>query len=495
MHGESRMINKMYDIQCAREMIGWAYDEMKWLSNEEAREANRTRNNLLQSITGNHQKHFHENKISTGPLSPGCISCGQGTWSCIFIGSQCTANCFYCPQDRKDTRDLPPTESGISFDNPEDYVDYLKKFKFRGIGFSGGEPLLKFKELITYIQKIRERLGSEIYIWVYTNGDLVDRQKLLALKNAGMNELRFDISSRNYDLKKISLAARIIDTVTVEIPAIPEDYEKVKKCLYRLQKIGVAHLNLHQLHSSPNCYKQFVARGYTFLHQPDISILESEMTALRLVKYALRHQIRLPINYCSLIYKHRLQKTGYRHRLQSFVRESCEDLTESGFIRRMVIQDSLPNIRKTVSVFKTRKCREGLWHVDKKSRSLSFHPSLLKHIDFEKQGLILNYFVPQLSAQYEANSEAGKAVSLNKNRKVYVAKKLAYQMKIENPLTIRCFARLYIQGHAREVVFKKFIQEYPLKTKDDIPRMLNEKDFLDYLRIWELIGSGLCDLY
>ena len=63
--------------------------------------------------------------------------------------------------------------------------------------------------------------------------------------------MRFNISARKYDLKAVKMAAGIIDTVTVEIPAIPEDYEILKKCLPRMKAIGVAHLNLHQLFASP----------------------------------------------------------------------------------------------------------------------------------------------------------------------------------------------------------------------------------------------------
>ena len=90
------------------------------------------------------------------------------------------------------------------------------------------------------------------------------------MKEAGLNEIRFDIAARKYDLKAVAMATAIIDTVTVEIPAIPEDYEIVKRCLPRMKALGVAHLNLHQLHASRYCYKQFVARGYTFLHQPEV---------------------------------------------------------------------------------------------------------------------------------------------------------------------------------------------------------------------------------
>jgi len=100
------------DIGYTREQIGWPYQEMKWLSEEEAKKANRKRNELLKSISGKVLKHFNESKISTGPLSPGCITCGKGIWSCIFIGSQCTAKCFFCPQNRKNEKNEAPMNQG-----------------------------------------------------------------------------------------------------------------------------------------------------------------------------------------------------------------------------------------------------------------------------------------------------------------------------------------------------------------------------------------------
>jgi pyruvate formate-lyase activating enzyme-like uncharacterized protein len=483
------------DIQNTKGLAGWAYYEMKWLTESEARKANLERNKLLKSISGRVSSNFLGNKIGAGTLSPGCSICGQGTWSCLFIGSLCTANCFYCPQDRKTKEDHPPTESGLLFDNPDDYVDYLEKFKFKGVGFSGGEPLLKYKEILTYIKKIRERLGNEIYLWVYTNGDLVDKNKLKALKRAGLNELRFDISARSYDLKIVEMAAGIIDTVTIEIPAIPEEYEILKECLPEMRAIGVAHLNLHQLHASHHCYKKFIARGYTFLHQSDTPVLESEMTALRIIKYVLDNDIGLPINYCSTIYKNRFQKKGYRERCQSFVKEQYEGLTESGFIRRLAIQDTPVNIKKLIKIFQGKKCHKSLWFYDKKQEELFVHQSLLKYIDFNKHDLDITYCAPQLTEIRDEYDENSKEVVLNPRRKIFTGKKIVYQTKIKNPVTATGFQELFVEKKNNGDVFKRFYTDYDLRTKTDIDDMMDEKERLDYLKTWEFIGSGLSEIY
>jgi uncharacterized protein len=489
------MLTRLFNIQNVREHTGWAYSEMKWLSEAEAEKANRAREKLLESISGRTENHFNGNKISTGPLSPGCMTCGQGTWSCIFIGSLCTANCFYCPQDRKDKTDRPPTESGLLFDDPDDYVDYLERLNFRGFSFSGGEPLLKFERVLSYIKKARERLGRGIYIWLYTNGDLVDENKLSLLREAGLNEIRFDIAARKYDLKGAKMAAGIIDTVTVEIPAVPEDERIVRKCLSRMVDAGVAHLNLHQLHPSPYSYRHFAARGYTFLHQPEIAVLESEMTALRIVKYALDHDIRLPINYCSLIYKHRLQKRGYRERLRPLVQEGFEGSTESGFIRGLSIQGTPANIRNLIRLLRERDCPHALWSRAKNGTELAVHHSLLKHIDFSKCSLMVSYFMPRLTQEPEEHDGQGVELALNPGRRLYAGKDCRYQAKLTDPAAIKAFRQFFIEKRKPGEVLKQFYRTYALKTKADIDRMMNDRDRLDYLMTWEFIGSGLHELY
>jgi len=488
------IMNKEFDIQYARDYTGWAYNDMKWLSDVEAKKASRKRDALLKSISDKINSNYLGNKLCLGRLSPGCVICGNGKWSCLFIDSLCTANCFFCPQDRKNKKDLPPTDFGIQFDTPDDYVDYLKKFNFQGVSFSGGEPLLQYEKILTYIRKIRKILGKGIYIWMYTNGDLITKDKLIALKKAGLNEIRFNIAARKYDLKALELSAGIMDTVTVEIPAIPEDYAKLKRCLSRMKTIGVKHLNLHQLFANQYCYNKFVNRSYTFLHQPDIPILESEITALRIIKYALDNNIDLPINYCCAIYKHRFQKKGYREKFQPFVKHPYETLTESGFIRRLSIQDTMLNIKRLVKIFQKNRCHQHLWFLNKNKSELFVHHSLLKYIDFNKYDLTVEYFTPQLIANRE-DDEQSREIRLNKKRNVYIGKIFVHQTKIKNPATIKSFQALFIKKMESIDVLRKFFRNYELKTKADIEDMMNEKELLDVLKNWEFIGSGLSNIY
>jgi hypothetical protein len=262
-----------------------------------------------------------------------------------------------------------------------------------------------------------------------------------------------------------------------------------------MKAMGVAHLNLHQLFANQYCYKKFVDRPYTFLHQINIPILESEMTALRLIKYAVDKNIGLSINYCCSIYKHRFQQKAYRERFQIFIKERYEGSTESGFIRRLAVKSTPVNMKKLVKMFREHKCNDILWSLNKNNSELFVHQSLLKHIDFNKHGLIVTYFAPQLRSVCDEEDENGKEISLNSRRNIFIERIFVHETQLINPLAIKSFQELFIKKINNGDVFKKFYKNYDLKTKTDIDEMMIEKDRLDYLKTWEFIGSGLYEIY
>lgn len=299
-----------------------------------------------------------------GSLSPGCVTCVNGTWSCLFINESCTKNCFFCPQDRiKNPKYIPRTQDGVEVSSAQEYVKHLKEFHFEGIGFSGGEPLLVFDKLIEYLKGIRNALGSKHYIWCYTNGDLLTKEKLEALNKAGLNEIRLDIAANNYDLAAAALAYKYIDTVSIEIPAIPEDLEIVKNNLKKFEDIGIKYLNLHQLFRNTHNKEQFDKRNYTPTHldlysHNDPPIIESELTAFEILKYAINKGSNLRINYCSRCCKLRFQGQANRKRRASMDKNGDKSISETGFIRKFAIKGSEINIKQLSKILKEDDPRE-----------------------------------------------------------------------------------------------------------------------------------------
>ncbi|MDQ7784751.1 MAG: radical SAM protein [Desulfomonilaceae bacterium] len=273
-------------------------------------------------------------------ISPGCVTCGEGSWACVFIAHACTRRCDFCLREPTEAFDFVPyADRNIKIHSVERLIAYIQHFGFKGVAFSGGEPFLAFERLLGFVFTIRRALGTQPYLWAYTNGDLVTEDKLVALAKAGLDEIRFDISARDYDLTPIYSASQHIPTVTVEIPAIPEDADKVKRLLPTLCSVGVKHLNLHQLILNSHNQAALEARGYTILRNElfaDVSpALESQAAAIEILNYVSAEHLPLAVNYCSHLYKYLFQQQGFRRLYSPMVRSEEEELTPTGFLRKI----------------------------------------------------------------------------------------------------------------------------------------------------------------
>ncbi len=355
------------------------YQQLKWLSPAQARKAEKERQILLTYLaTAGVTTDYHQTKLDCRSLSPGCRSCGAGTWSCLFINGICNCRCFYCPTTQHETG--VPTTSSLLFPNVVDYLQYLEYFKFKGVGLSGGEPLLTFDTTLLYLTEIKKKFAQNIHVWLYTNGTKVTEPILQQLKEAGLDEIRFDLSANAYNLENVTLAAQYIPTITVEIPAIPEDYPILTATLMPMKEAGVHFLNLHQMRVTPHNYHEFVKRNYTFLHGPKLSILESELTALRVLQYSVANAIALPINYCSSIYRNRFQAYAVRKRHAECICKPYEEITLTGMIRTLWLKAHEKSLNPLIEKLISHNYDSALWLWDKTTKTLFFHASLYKAI-------------------------------------------------------------------------------------------------------------------
>lgn len=304
------------------------WSEINWLNPYSAYSYENQRNELLKKI--DRSVFFKSTKPFYNHISKGCSICGSGEWSCLFITNKCNANCFYCPTAQNND-ELPSTQ-GLDFRSPNEYATYVKHFDFKGVSFSGGEPLLFFDRTLNYLKAVRSECDQNIYTWMYTNGILAETSKIQTLAAAGLNEIRFDIGATGFSLDKVKLAKDIIPNVTVEIPAIPEEKDRLITLLPELVKAGVTNLNLHQLRLTQYNAAKLIKRGYTILNAERPLVLESELAALEIINAAQGMGLELGINYCSFHFKNRFQKAGYRKMiLNKLFPDAC--ITNNGYLR------------------------------------------------------------------------------------------------------------------------------------------------------------------
>ena len=393
--GEDGMIDQTMEqrrealVQANRDEYGPKAADLSWITPEQAEAAESERARLLQAAGPDLIQACRGTKPHLGPLSPGCRICSQGDWSCLFINGRCNCRCFYCPSPQDETG--LPTTNRLTFARAADYADYTGSLGFSGVSISGGEPLLTFERSRTFIETVRRRRGGALHIWLYTNGVLLTRDKLLRLRDAGLKEIRFDISAVGYDLEKVALAADLMDCVTIEIPAIPEDFDRLAALLPEIKALGVRHLNLHQLRLTPHNLSCFTNRNYTFLHGEKVTVLESELSALKLLVHARTHTIGLPINYCSFAYKNRYQGTAVRRRHALHLVKGHESVTESGYIRTLALWGDPEPIEAQAQRFAAMAEASGKWSLSGNGERLYFHPELIARLDPAAGNLKMGY--------------------------------------------------------------------------------------------------------
>ncbi|HAZ04963.1 MAG TPA: radical SAM protein [Marinilabiliales bacterium] len=367
------------------------FENLKWINPYQAIEYEEERDELIHSFSEKVKYEFKDTKPWINQISKGCRLCGEGEWSCLFITGRCNANIFYCPAPQ-DSDDLP-TAQKLEFEDPRIYADFINHFGFKGCSFSGGEPLLAFDRALHFLKTIRENCSPELYIWMYTNGILASEDKFKALADAGINEVRFDIGATNYNLKGLKKAGGIIPNITVEIPAVPEELDRMKELIPQLWEAGVTNLNLHQLRLTQHNVQKIADHGYTYLHGEQPAILESELAALDIIRFVDENNLGIGVNYCNFQYKNRFQKAGYRSKVASRVFSENETVTENGFIRKIHVPVD-PSVKpdangfiETPGLFRTISADDFLKNHQQYSYAVIEYSGIILHNQKNKQPL------------------------------------------------------------------------------------------------------------
>ncbi len=372
-----------------RREYGVDYESIRWITQDEALQAGAVRRELLQHLSVCARLGYNDTKIDCTNLSPGCVLCAEGAWSCLFINGKCNCRCFYCPTPQ-DEIGVPMTNT-LAFPRVDDYTAYLERFGFTGVSISGGEPLLTLQTTMEYVTALKKRFGEKIYLWLYTNGTLAGDDTLRRLRDLGLDEIRFDIGATRYDLEHARRAVGLIPRVTVEIPVVPEDAALLEQRLHAMQDLGIDHLNLHQLRLTPHNRHALVRRGYTFLHGEKVTVLESELAALRLIAYAHDNGVGLGVNYCSFVYKNRFQKAAARRRSAACIARPWEDITPSGYIRQLCLAGESPRVLSQVERFEQSGVDPQTWSLDGPAPRLTFKAPLWPLVDFTRLKLSVAY--------------------------------------------------------------------------------------------------------
>jgi uncharacterized protein len=250
---------------------------------------------------------FSPEGINLGSLSPGCALCRKGRWLCVYVTGKCTRDCSFCPQEKSSHSHRgyrAYLTEWMRFRTADDVVEYMDYWGLQGLALSGGEPLCAFPKTVRLIERARRVFGKKVYIWLYTNGDLLTKEKARRLSKAGLDEIRFDLAANGYDTRPIEIASGLIPKITVEIPTIPKDEKVLCGIVRKLSALGVRNINLHELMISKENARRLGERLGKVVVAPAKGSLEA---SLRILQHIMRHNLRLNVNVCTLDYKKIIQ--------------------------------------------------------------------------------------------------------------------------------------------------------------------------------------------
>jgi hypothetical protein len=266
-----------------------------------------------------------------------------------------------------------------------------------------------------------------------------------------------------YDLKKARLSAEFIPVVTAEIPAIPEDFKILTRILPKMPGAGISFLNVHQLITSPANYRNFIRRNYTFMHHQNLPILESEMTAYRILDFVVKKRMALPVNLCLQIYQTRMHQLNSRKRLSSHVMSRYENMTEAGYIRCLSITGSKRNIKSLMRrLFKVdREYRS--WAMTDDMTELAVRAETICRLDVESRLRFNLRYYQAIGTDVRDVSGEHKIIRLSGRRRMQVSKELVYsQSGIPVSRIRKCMA---LFGHKH---LKEFVALHLTKNSEDI---------------------------
>jgi hypothetical protein len=275
------------------------------------------------------------NTIFSDIHSPGCRCCQDGKWLCIYLTYLCPANCTFCPAPFKNDQII----SAFGKDK-KIILDYLYGNDFNGIGFSGGDPLLKFDRLVEWLDFFKSKL-PHYYFWAYTSGITVTKKQLQILSERGLDELRFNIAATGYNsefvIQNIERAVKVIPDVAVEIPSIAEDYHTLIGILPVLERIGVKYLNLHEFILTGKEENQHSC-GDFLLNK--ISWLKYSLASLnntnRVIDFCKENKLKIKVNNCSLLKKEE-QMRQRRLKMGNIFKDEKDIIDNEGIIKRRII--------------------------------------------------------------------------------------------------------------------------------------------------------------
>ena len=332
------------------------------------------------------------------PLSPACRMCAKGSKMVVFITGKCSTKCYYCPLsfEKGSTDRIFADEWELK--NEYDTDTLIREAEYinaSGAGITGGDPLIVWKRVQTYITLLKQTFGEKFHIHLYTSA-LKNAKHLPDLVSAGLDEVRFHPMPNTWNAMNKSLIKKTIENmvrtpvdVALEIPVIPKKEKEILSLISWADEQGVQWVNLNELEFSERNYYAFHRRGYQIKNDISAAVKGSEANAKKIVALIQKKDFTIGVHYCSVSFKDGVQLKNRITRRAKKIARPYDVITKDGTLIKGIIYLSDVSFDRILSLLKeTYKIPPHLFYVDIENKRIELAAWLLEKFALKlvKQG-------------------------------------------------------------------------------------------------------------
>jgi pyruvate formate-lyase activating enzyme-like uncharacterized protein len=308
----------------------------------------------------------------------------------LLVTGLCSTKCFYCPLSFKKGGTDRIFADEWELDTEHDTKKMIREAEFidaTGAGITGGDPLLVWQRVKTYITLLKDTFGESFHIHLYTSA-LRNADHLSDLVSAGLDEVRFHPLPPTWDNMERSPIKKAIEhmvespvDVAIEIPVLPTQEKEICSLISWADHHGVRWVNLNELEFSERNCDAFLCRGYLVKNEISAAVKGSQETAQKVLKMSLREHPRIGVHYCSVSFKDGVQLRNRIVRRAHHVARPYDVITKEGTLIKGAIYPSQVSLRCLVtSLQKTYQVPSHLIFVDAEKKRVELAPWLLEKI-------------------------------------------------------------------------------------------------------------------
>jgi pyruvate formate-lyase activating enzyme-like uncharacterized protein len=298
----------------------------------------------MKIIKGKEDTYYLKNK----GISKGCQYCLKGAKTVLFINGLCQNphHCYwYCPisKERKGKKNTYANE--IIITKKEELIEEINITNAKGMSITGGDPLFdtNLEETLSYIKFIKNEKGKRFHIHLYTNGLNFNENIAYKLREAGLDEIRFNPPKEKWSVIKLALKKGY--KVGAEVPLIPsrEYLESIEKFIYYLDEIGADFINLNEFEMCVSNCDKLKERGFKLKSGTIASVENSREYAIQLLN-KIAGKIKLKVHFCTVIAKDYWQLGKRYIRRAKSIKKPFEQISKEGLILYAQIENNNKNL-------------------------------------------------------------------------------------------------------------------------------------------------------